>query len=262
MRRFGLILLLCLAVFSLPKGWKTLRGPTLRLLYPVEVKSSERKVLDCKTSFALDQPFFSWGRGSQSEVFLSRDRKWVLKIPRNKKTRPYLLGRFRSQERKGCLKSYLAAGRELSSETAVLYVHAGEKVEMPEGFGLYDCLGRRLPMRTDLFPFAVQEKKPLLSDSLAKAENPEEARKMLFSLLTLIEAEKAKGWICSDYAFELNLGYEDGRAFRIDIGSYVPVSAAFSWKEIAKPVNRFLERSGSQQLQEWWDQEISGKASL
>ncbi len=262
MRRFGLIVVLCLVAFSLPKGWKELRGPSLRLLYPVEKKSSQSKTLDLKTNSALDQSFFSWGRGSQSEVFLSQDGKWVLKIPRNKKTRPYLLGRFRSQERKGCLESYLRARRDLSDETAVLYVHAGEAIEMPKGFGLYDCLGRRLPMRPDVFPFALQEKKPLLAKRLAEAADPEEAKKMLSSLLDLIEAERVKGWVCSDYAFELNLGYDQGRAFRIDIGSYVPADASFSWEAIAKPVNRFLERSGNAELRAWWDQEISKKGSL
>ncbi len=258
MRRFLLILALCAVVFSLPKGWKSLRGPSLRLLHRVDGGNGQA-VLETKSAGALDQPFFSWGRGSQSEVFLSRDGKWVIKIPRNKKTRSYLLGRFRkeSRMRQGCIESYLFAGRELAEETAVAYAHPGGALEMPKHFGLYDFLGRRLPMDPVLYPFALQERKPLLAKKLLDAPNPEEAKRLLSALLDLIEAERAKGWICSDYAFELNLGYEEGRAYRIDIGSYLPLNESYSWKAIAKPIDRFLEKGKDLELLQWWRNEVA-----
>lgn len=157
---------------------------------------------------------------------------------------------------KGCVESYLTAGQELSKETAVAYVHRGEPIPMPEGFCLYDSLGRRLPMKPEFFTFALQEKKPLLAKELAAHVHQEKAKEILSSLLELIEAERAKGWVCSDYAFALNFGYEGGRAFRIDIGSYIPLSPAFSWEAIAKPIDRFLEEGADRHLQEWWRQEI------
>lgn len=247
----------------MPKGWKSVRGPSLRLLYRVEEGNRGQEVLESKVAGALNQPFLPWGRGSQSEVFLSLDGKWVLKIPRNKKTRPYLLGRFRkgSLMKKRCLESYLFAGRELAEESAVIYAHPGGALEMPKRFGLYDTLGRRLPMDPKIYPFALQERKPLLAKELVKARNATEAKRILSAFLDLIEAERAKGWVCSDYAFELNLGYEEGRAYRIDIGSYLPVNASYSWEAIAKPVDRFLERCGDADLHRWWREEVS-KASL
>ncbi len=219
-------------------------------------------MLEDRIFSTLDQPFFSWGRGSQSEVFLSRDGEWVIKIPRNKKCRPYLLGRFRKNSRgqRGCLESYLTAARELADETAVLYVHRGEPFAMPNQFGLYDRLGRKMVLEPTYFSFALQKRKPLLSEKL-EAANLEEAKKILSSLLNLIEAERQKGWVCSDYAFTLNFGYEDCRAFRIDIGSYLPVDASYSWKAIAKPIDKYLEHMAESSLQEWWHQEIAERQS-
>ena len=161
------------------------------------------------------------------------------------------------QIKKECLASYISAGCELSEETAVAHVHQGGTLAMPEHFGLYDRLGRRLQMNAARVAFALQKRKPLLAEELAKAKSEEEAKRILLSLLDLVDRERRKGWICSDYAFLLNLGYEEGRAFRIDIGSYTRVAQGFSWANIAKPVDRYLERNEDAALQDWWRGEIA-----
>jgi len=250
MRRAVVLILLFAVAFSLPKSWKILRGPSLRHLVESPLQPATES-LSAEVSDALDQPFYAYGRGSQSEVFLSQDGKWVVKIPRDRKVKPWLLGRFYNNERNplSCLHSYLIAGQVLAEETAVLYLHRG--AALPQHFGLYDSLGRKLPLSPDRFLFALQKRKPLLSEQLKRAENELQKQQILSALLDLIERERAKGWVSSDHAFLLNFGYEEGQAFRIDIGSYEPLNENFSLPAIAKPISRYLENESSS-LSSWW----------
>ena len=254
--RFCNLILLCFFALSLPLGWKWARGPAPSHLVK-ESSGCIQASLDRATTAALSQPFTSWGRGSQSEVFLSQDGKWVLKIPRNKKVRPYLLGRFWHSSRvKSCLNSYRVAGQELAPEAAVHFVHHGDPISMPGEFALIDRLGRKMCVNAGALPFALQRRVHLMAEVLKTETNPEEKKRILSALIDLIAREREKGWVCSDYSFVLNLGYEKGRAFRVDIGSYRPTDESFNWAEVTKPVRHFLQDYKEFTVCGWWDEEI------
>ncbi len=259
--RLCTLILLCICSLSLPKGWKWVRGPSSHHFVKERSFDIEQETLDQKGSAALSQPFYSWGRGSQSEVFLSRDGQWVLKIPRNKKVRPYLLGSIWSLSKlKSCLNSYRIASKELAPETAVYYVHHAEPITMPPSFALIDRLGRKMPVDTGALPFALQRRVDLLCDRLKETLDPAEKKKILLALLHLIAAEREKGWVCSDYAFSNNLGYEAGHALRVDIGSYCPADGTFNWTRVTKDIRHYLQDHGESTLCQWWDEEIQKRS--
>lgn len=234
-----------------------MRGPSFRQLDREDVFSPLKKEVDKKVIEVLNQPFYSWTRGSQSEVFLSRDRCWTLKIPRDKRLRSHLLGRFWNRKRKDepCLKSYCIAESALCDEAGVLYVNRGNLMQEIPSFDLYDRLQRRLPIDPKCLPFALQEKVPLFTDVLKK-ENIQGKKNALLKLLDLMESEYQKGWFCDDCAFALNFGFMNGKAVRIDIGSYAELNGKFSWERTLKPITSYLLKHEDRSLCNWWLQEI------
>jgi hypothetical protein len=127
---------------------------------------------------------------------------------------------------------------------------------MPEQFSLIDRLGRRMQVDTGSLPFALQKRISLFTEVLEEAQSLEEKKRILLTLLSLIAVEREKGWVCSDYAFKFNLGYEESRAFRVDIGSYLPVTETFNWAKMTKPILHYLQKNEELSLCDWWDEEI------
>lgn len=258
--RFFVVIALLLSLLWIPLGWKKARGPSARhFLRPVS-ESFLQEGLGEDVLSILDQPFASWEKGSQAEVFLSRDGEWVLKLPRDKRARSCLLGRFHRSRTNRWFESYWIAGRYLPEEAALAFVHRGAPIDLPKGFVLLDRLGRTIRYDAKV-PFALQRHLPLLSETLKHARQDEEAKEILSALLDLIARERQKGWVCADFAFALNYGYLQKRAYRIDIGSYLPEEGRFDWNEITKPVRRYLERNGQEELYRWWNLEVEKRSS-
>lgn len=238
----ALLFIVIVSSISIPLGWKKVKGPGIRQ-FSKNLLEEKEPLLQEDVLFALAQPYFYWNKGSQCYVFLSQDERFVLKIPRKKKE-------------KEAVKSFKIASSVLLSETALLWVHYGrEHFHLPDAFALYDQLNRQVKIDLACHPFALQHRTPLLKNALELANNQEEEKKLLCQFLHLVEIERRKGWYATDYAFSANIGLENQEAVRIDIGSYTPVDSQFSWRKVAKPVCRYLQRKDSI-LSLWFEERI------
>jgi hypothetical protein len=250
------VILLIVCLFSLPKGWHTLKGPGKHLLSTLLLQETQPPIRPA----LLAQSFSYWKKGGQFYVFLSEDQKIVLKIPRALKMGQTLLRRIRAQQPSGeFLTSMKAASQFLVEETALLYAHYGSiSLEIPSQFILLDCFGRSIPIDLARIPFILQTKQELLSSALEKESSSVKRKEMLLAFLDLILREQKKGWMSVDKSFRLNISYEKGRAWRIDVGSYAPLRKNFSLKEAAKPVCHWL-RQQDPELLPWFEQELVQK---
>ena len=249
------ILCIAIALFS-PKIWEAMKGVSEHQFSQVLI-SDVQPSMSVPAQDVLLQPFSYWGQGSQFFVFMSQDQRYVLKIPRASKMRESLLDRIRKRklDKPDVLESLSIAFDSLAAQTAVLYAHYGRSDPMPTAI-LIDRLHRRIQVDLNTVPFALQKKKGLMSQALMQSKNVDESRRILTSFLDLIATEKAFGWMSQDCQFWLNFGYEDGIAWRIDVGSYVSLQSNFSWRKAAKPVCHWL-RKNDPSLYAWFENELS-----
>ena len=240
-------LLILVLLLGLPKLWNEAKGVCARQLFK-ERLSEEQAPMGEEVQEILDQPFTYWKKGSQAYVFLSRDGQYVLKIPRLSKMGGSFF-RNRDHRKEEVLKSFQIASLALSKQTATIYAQYGQSSHQIEG-QLFDRLGRQIHVPLDQVPFALQEKKTLLSQKITK----ENAKELLSAWIDLVEAEKKAGYCATDCAFLLNVSYDQGIAQRIDIGSYQPISK-FSWHKVSKPIRRYLKEFDPSLLS-WFKEEI------
>jgi len=247
--------LLILIALSTPKLWQAANQVSERQFSKVLLSQAQPSMSE-PVQQILMQPFAYWGKGSQFFVFLSRDRRYVLKIPRSSKMNESLLDRIthKTSKKPDVLESLAIAMSSLVSQTAILYVHYGITDSLPCA-AIADGMHRRRLVDLNRIPFALQEKKGLMSRALKESGNQDESRRILTSFLDLIASEKASGWMSQDCQFWLNFGYHDGQAWRIDVGSYVPLSPHFSWRRAAKPISRWLQKNDPQ-LGIWFEREL------
>jgi hypothetical protein len=246
--------LFVICTLSFPRAWHAIIGVSAnqfsRNLTIEREGAFEPKVLD-----VFSQPFDYYGKGSQFNVWISRDRRVVLKIPRSSKTGEALLDHLwnRHTKKPSVVKSLQIASDGLSKETAVIYAHYGARCSLPVVF-LNDRLHRLIPIDLSSHPFVLQEKKQLFGSALASASG-NEAKRILAAYLDLISREKERGFMSKDRAFWLNFGYEEGTVWRIDVGSYVPIDGRFSFQKAAKPLSRYL-RDADPSLYAWFQNEL------
>lgn len=256
MHRFIRFIFLCFFlgfVFYVPQFWQNLKGPGYRQLsHKLSLVSHTQKF---KGLDRLAQPFFYWGKGSQFYVYLGQDGKTVLKIPRASKLRESFFGQIlhKSFKKPDLFRSMQIANDFLNAETALIMVHYGQIRGSLPCILCYDRLHRSFRLDLNQTPFILQQRCDLLSSSLIKF--PQDRKCILSSYLDLIENEKNKGWKCRDRAFWLNVAYAEQKAYRIDIGSYVPINESFSLTKMVKPVIRWLKKNDPD-LCIWFQNEI------
>ena len=242
---FRLVLFIC-CVLSLPRGWYLLKGASAHLLSQTLLNEEQPAWND---SSSLAQPFSYWKKGGQFYAFLGKDGETVLKIPRASKVK----------KSPDFLSSIKGASTFLVEETGLLYAHyATAQVATPREFKLLDRLGRMIPVDLTSLPFVIQKRKELLRLVLEKEHNLTKQKEILSAFLDLILREKNRGWMSRDKSFSLNVCYAEGKALRIDVGSYGPIQEHFSLKEATKPLCHWLKQRDPQ-LFTWFEDELSKK---
>lgn len=247
-----LIVLLLIAALVIPELWNKAKGIgpqsfSYRLSRELQPPIDRTK---------LSQSYSYWAKGSQFYVFLSRDGQFVLKIPRAAKMGESLLARiFQRRHEKPSVLQSLAIAQKMRSMNSVIQVHYGQTDE-PMFVELFDCLGRKIFIDLRKVPFALQKRQKLMSEALEEAHDSSEIKEVLTAYLDLVQSEMAVAVRSADSAFWLNFGYENGRASRLDVGSYVPLDAEFSWRKTAKPVCHYLKGRDSDLLK-WFENQLS-----
>jgi len=254
--RAALLAIFTIAMLAVPKLWHNIKGADFHLFSKHVFEIVQGNDFPPEMACALDQPFHYWAKGSQFYVYLSDDGNYVLKIPRASKMRESLLDRFANRKiRKPDVFVSMQIARDcLMLQTALFYVHLEKTLKDFFPVKLYDRIHRSQRVNLSSVPFVLQKRHTLMSTALLEAKEVNEAKKILLAYLDLILFEKSQGVMSHDCAFWLNFGFNDGQAFRLDVGSYVPIDRGFSLKHIAKPVIHWLKEHS--ELANWFEQEI------
>lgn len=179
----------------------------------------------------INQPFEYLTKGGQCYVFISRDKKIVLKLFRSSRLSffsliPSLFPNALAKEQsklEEALNSASLAATSLCEETGLLYAHLGSQTSPLPPLKIIDKLQIKHtidPMHT---PFLLQKraipvKKALLT--WQKQGDLESAKKGILSLIELIKTERAKGIGDSDPNLTKNFGFLGSRAMQIDVGRF------------------------------------------
>lgn len=182
------------------------------------------------------QPFHYLGRGAQSFVFESKDRKTVLKFyrfPSHLRRFPwthhplgYLFSSNRQKIKAYNIKklqlsfhSFALAENPLSTETGVLYVHLRPTSTLCQKVHLIDHLGSHYHIPLDSIAFVVQKKGTPFLSAFQEASY-EKQKTMLASLIQLIVNRCQHRITDLDNMDNDNYGWSGSEAIHLDIGRF------------------------------------------
>lgn len=183
----------------------------------------------------LNQKFSYLDNGSQTYVFISEDKKHVLKFLKQCKLRPktwlaYLPFSFNPYYKESLFlqdklrKTYHAqktAFTEFKKQTGYLYIHLNKSSHLNKKVDVMDKKGKKHTISLDHVCFSVQKKADLLYprlEALMEQKNIEGAEKAISSLVLLMDCFVKKGVVDNDPILKKNFGLIDEEAVQFDIG--------------------------------------------
>lgn len=195
------------------------------------LSADEQKVLDQ----ILSQKFTYYSKGSQAYVFISEDKKHILKFLKQDKLRthswlayiplsfnPYY--RERLTKAKKCCDTFSActtAYNELKRETGLLYVHINKTRDWSKKVTIFDKHGKRHTVDVSQTSFYVQKRAQLIYSRIAELMHNgdvEGAKHIISTVFSLIDFLGRKGIVDNDPILRKNFGLIDDIAVQIDIG--------------------------------------------
>jgi hypothetical protein len=196
-----------------------------------KLSQDEQTVLDQ----ILSQKFTYYSKGSQAYVFISEDKKYILKFLKQQKLRanswlahlplsfnPYYQEYiFKQQKRKATFSSCKTAFLELKKETGLIYVHINNARDLSKKVTLFDKNGQKHRVSLDQTSFYVQKRAQLIYSRISEMmynEDIEGAKKVIHSVFSLIDYLGKNGVVDNDPILRKNFGLIDDVAVQIDIG--------------------------------------------
>jgi hypothetical protein len=179
------------------------------------------------------QPFTYLARGKESFVFLSHDKKVVLKLlnnhynrrlrvlqffPWQKEKRAYL-----HKKKQSVYQSYLLSFAQLKKETGLLYLHLHKTNHLQQKARIIDKLGIEHEVDLDQTGFILQKKAELAYPQLKfwiEKGDTLSAQQGICSLLSLLKKRFQKGLNDKDPLIRTNIGFIDGEAYFLDFGPF------------------------------------------
>ncbi|SRR5581483_6868917 len=195
------------------------------------LSADEHKELDQ----ILNQKFTYYNKGSQAYVFLSEDKKYILKFLKQDKLRthswlayipisfnPYYRERL-IKAKKGCatFSACTTAYNELKKETGLLYVHINKSRNWNKKVTLFDKNGKRHVVDVSQTSFYVQKRAQLIYSRISELMHNgdvEGAKNIISTVFSLIDFLGKKGVVDNDPILRKNFGLIDDIAVQIDIG--------------------------------------------
>ena len=191
----------------------------------------EQKELD----LILSQKFTYYNKGSQAYVFISEDKKHILKFLKQDKLRsnswlskiplsfnPYYQQRL--LKKKKCAATFSActtAYKELKNETGLIYVHINKSSDLNKKVTIFDKKGKRHSINVNQTSFYVQKRAQLIYSRISELMHKgdvEEAKNIISTVFSLIDYLGKKGIVDNDPILRKNFGLIDDVAVQIDIG--------------------------------------------
>src|SRR5579872_7167554 len=176
----------------------------------------------------LNQKFHYLTSGGQSFVFISEDKKYVLKFFKLQRILfPSLLHQTDSSRIKKVRRdfaSYLMAWQELREETALVYLHLNRDLSFKRTITLVDKLHCQCQLNLEGIPFVLQKNVEMLYpylDQLLTSGKEKEAEEALCTLFALIIQRCQKGILDEDPALHKNVGFFKGKPIILDAGRFI-----------------------------------------
>lgn len=183
----------------------------------------------------LNQKFTYYSKGSQSYVFISEDKKYILKFLKQHKLRPkswlaYIPLSFNPYyqeqifKRKKCRSTFNAcktAFLELKKEAGLIYVHINNTPDLNKKVTIFDKSGERHVVDIDKTSFYVQKRAQLIYSRISELMHNGDvagAKQIITSVFSLIDFLGKKGVVDNDPILRKNFGLIDDIAVQIDIG--------------------------------------------
>jgi hypothetical protein len=183
----------------------------------------------------LNQKFTYYSKGSQSFVFISEDKKIILKFLKQEKLRPkswlaYIPLSFNPYHREYLLKkekcratfsACKTAFQELKKESGLIYVHLNHSRDLNKKITILDKNGGQHIVDIDKTCFYVQKHAQLIYSRISELmhnNDIEGAKRIISSVFSLIDFLGKKGVFDNDPILRKNFGLIDDIAVQIDIG--------------------------------------------
>lgn len=255
--------ILCLSLLLLPvlagEGLYYFRkGFSPRRLQPLGIQTKE-SAISPEIQCILAQPFYFLGRGRQCFAFESQDGKYVLKVPRTDIYRIPLWTRIltprkyqevikaeKERRRTFVFKSFRIAMDELREETGTIAIHLSQTPVQGSSLHLVDSLGISHRFSPNSTLFILQHKKKLWTTQFLKAKDIEEKTKLIHALLDVMTLRGRKQVFNRDRSFLRNYGFDEEKAFQIDIGDFYHIDSLDPAFALQKSV-----RDSMEPVQEW-----------
>jgi len=183
----------------------------------------------------LNQKFTYYSKGSQSYVFISEDKKFILKFLKQGKLhhkswlayiplsfnpyhREYL---FKKEKCRATFTACKTAFQELKKESGLIYVHLNKTRDLNKKITILDKNGQQHIVDIDKTCFYVQKHAQLIYSRISElmhSNDIENAKRIIFSVFSLIDFLGKKGVCDNDPILRKNFGLIEDIAVQIDIG--------------------------------------------
>lgn len=183
----------------------------------------------------LSQKFTYYNKGSQAYVYISEDKKYVLKFLKQNKLRSntwlaklpfsfnpwYQQGLLLKKKHQSTFRAIQTAIIDFRQETGLLYVHLNRTNNLKKKITIFDRKGHSHVIDLDQTSFLVQKKANLIyvriTELMSQGET-EKAKQVISSVFSLIDLLGKRGVVDNDPILRKNFGLIDDRAVQIDIG--------------------------------------------
>lgn len=186
-------------------------------------------------TLALDQPFYYLASGSQSFVFISADKQFILKFFKHYRWKPplyvsclpFFKDRWAQKRQDGLIATYrscLFCMQEFKEETALLYIQLKPSDAINKTITLYNRLGKKYTIPLNTASFVLQKYAQPTSEHLLTLKNLKQhelAKEHIKDLFNNILKKRNKGFTDKDPNFLNNFGFVNNTAVSIDIGGII-----------------------------------------
>ncbi len=195
------------------------------------LSAEEQKNLDQ----ILSQKFTYYSKGSQAYVFISEDKKYILKFLKQQKLRPkswlahiplsfnpyYQERLFKEKKCRATFSACRTAFVELKKESGLIYAHINNARDLNKKVTIFDKNGMKHTVDIDRTTYYVQKRAQLIYSRISELmhnEDVEGAKKIITSVFNLIDFLGKKGVVDNDPILRKNFGLIDDIAVQIDVG--------------------------------------------
>lgn len=193
--------------------------------------AEEQKVLNQ----ILNQKFSYYSKGSQAYVFISEDKKYILKFLKQQKLRtnswlariplsfnPYYQQRlFKEGKCRATFSACTTAFKELKEQTGLIYVHINNAKDLNKKVAIVDKNGERHTVEVDRTSFYVQKRAQLIYSRISELMHNgdiEGSKRIVSTVFSLIDHLGKKGIVDNDPILRKNFGLIEDVAVQIDVG--------------------------------------------